>query len=148
QVDGVAISLALLAGELRARGHTVFVIAPKFAGYRDLDAQVLRLPAVRLMRQPPYNLAGLGTPRASRALRRLRLDVVHAQTPLALGLAAYATARLGGLPLVGTYHTVVTDYTHYLRAFGSTWPIRRLARGLSALSCNVCDQVVTPSAKV
>src|SRR5262249_40553191 len=82
QVDGVAISLALLARQLRALGHVVFVIAPAFAGYRDQDPHVLRLPAVRFMRQPPYNLALLGTPRASRALRRMRLDLVHGQSPL------------------------------------------------------------------
>ena len=147
QVNGVAVGLQLVARSLRAAGHQLTIFAPTFPGYRDLEAGVYRIPAVRARRTPPIYLALPGAPRMALALRRSRFDVVHVHTPLALGLLAYVSAHLKGVPLVYTYHTAIADYTHYLGRAGQTRPVRRAARRFSALTCNVSDQVVVPSAK-
>jgi len=147
QVNGVAISVSLLARQLREMGHAVLVIAPRFAGYREPDPNVLRLPAVRGMQTPPFDVA-LPSARATRALRQMQLDVIHAHTPLTVGLWACLLARLSGVPFISTYHTSITDYTHYLGRYGDLRLTRQAAVGFSALSCNISDQVVAPSAKI
>ena len=147
QINGVAVSVQLMAHSLRAAGHEVTIFAPRFPGYRDTEAGIYRLPAVRYMRQPPIYLAMPGTPRSLLALRRHRFDVLHVHTPLSLGLLAYLSAHFKHVPLVYTYHTAIADYTHYLKGIGQTRPVKQAARRFSAATCNVSDHVVVPSAK-
>ncbi len=44
---------------------------------------------------------------------------IHSATPGPLGLAALAIARILKLPIVGTYHTALPQYAHYLTGDGS-----------------------------
>jgi 1,2-diacylglycerol 3-alpha-glucosyltransferase len=80
-------------------------------------------------------------------LSRKHFDVLHAHSPLTVGLLAYLTASTKNLPLIYTYHTSIMDYTHYLKVIGGTGVIRHAARWFSATSTNLGDQVVVPSPK-
>jgi 1,2-diacylglycerol 3-alpha-glucosyltransferase len=64
-----------------------------------------------------------------------------------VGFLAYLTASTKNLPLIYTYHTSITDYTHYLKVIGGTGVIRHAARWFSATSTNLGDQIVVPSPK-
>ena len=146
-VNGAVVSIELLVRALRVIGHHVTVFAPRFPGYRDSDAEVHRIPAVRYMQMPPVYIAVPGTPRATLALRRSQLDILHVHSPLSIGLLAYFTARIKHVPLIYTNHCSITDYTHYLKVGGQTRPAHRAARWFSSTSANLSDQVVVPSAK-
>ncbi len=147
QINGIAVSLQLLVRGLRAAGHQVTVFAPRFPGYCDSDAEVYRIPAVRYMQMPPVYIALPGTPHATLALRRCQFDVLHVHSPLSIGMLAYLTAQAKHVPLIYTYHTSITDYTHYLKVGGQTRPVRWAARWFSTTTTNLGDQVVAPSAK-
>jgi 1,2-diacylglycerol 3-alpha-glucosyltransferase len=147
QVNGIAISLQLLARGLRQAGHEVTIFTPRVPGYRDSEAGVHRIPAVRYMNMPPVYLAIPGTPRATLAMGRCQFDVVHVHSPLSLGLLAYLTASAKGLPLIYTYHTSLTDYAHYVKGIGQTRPMASLARWFSTATCNLGDRIVAPSVK-
>ncbi|HKZ70262.1 MAG TPA: glycosyltransferase [Anaerolineales bacterium] len=147
QVNGVAVSLQLLAGCLRTAGHEVTIFAPRFPGYRDPEPNVYRVPAVRVMHTPPIYVALPATPRTTLALRRCRFDVIHSHSPLSLGMLAYGAASAKDVPLVYTYHTSIADYTHYLKVGGQSRPIRWAARWFSATTTNLGDHIVVPSAK-
>jgi 1,2-diacylglycerol 3-alpha-glucosyltransferase len=146
-VNGIAISLELLTRGLRAAGHRVTVFAPRFPGCHDSDADVHRLPAVRYTELPPVYIAVAGTTRATLALHRTQFDILHVHSPLTVGLLAYLTARTKRVPLIYTNHTSITDYIHYLKVVGRTGPVRSAARWFSAMSANLSDRVVVPSAK-
>jgi 1,2-diacylglycerol 3-alpha-glucosyltransferase len=92
-------------------------------------------------------VAVLGTPRSTWSLTRKHFDVLHAHSPLSVGLLAYLTASTKNLPLIYTYHTSITDYTHYLKFIGGTGVIRHGARWFSTASTNLGDQIVVPSPK-
>ena len=147
QINGVAVSVQLMAQSLRAAGHDVTIFAPRFPGYCDTETGVYRLPAVRYMRQPPIYLAMPGTPRSFLALRRHHFDVLHVHTPLSLGVLAYLSAHFKHLPLIYTYHTAIADYTHYIKGIGQTRLVKQAARRFSAATCNISDHIVVPSAK-
>jgi 1,2-diacylglycerol 3-alpha-glucosyltransferase len=66
---------------------------------------------------------------------------------MTVGLLAYFTASTKNLPLIYTYHTSITDYTHYLKVIGGTAVIRHAARWFSTKSTNLGDQIVVPSPK-
>jgi len=147
QVNGVSISLQLISEGLQKRGHQVTVFAPRFPGYKDDQPGVVRLPSLKYLNDPPIYVAVLGTPRSTWNLSRKHFDVLHAHSPLTVGLLAYLTASTKNLPLIYTYHTSITDYTHYLKVIGGTGVIRYAARWFSATSTNLGDRVVVPSPK-
>jgi 1,2-diacylglycerol 3-alpha-glucosyltransferase len=147
QVNGVSISLQLISEGLRAAGHQVTIFAPRFPGYHDDEPSVYRLPSLKYLNKPPIYVAVLGTPRSTWSLTRKQFDVLHAHSPLTVGLLAYFTASTKNLPLIYTYHTSITDYTHYLKVIGGTGVIRRAARWFSTTTTNLGDQVVVPSPK-
>jgi len=148
QVNGVSISLQLISEGLRAAGHQVTIFAPKFPGYRDDEPSgVYRIPSLKYMNKPPLYVAVLGTPRTTWSLTRKQFDVLHAHSPVSVGLLAYLTASTKNLPLIYTYHCSITDYTHYLKVIGGTSVIRRAARWFSTATTNLGDQVVVPSPK-
>ncbi len=147
QVNGVSISLQLVSEGLRRRGHQVTIFAPRIPGYKDDQPGVVRLPSLKYLNDPPLYVAVLGTPRSTWSLTRNHFDVLHAHSPLSMGLLAYFTASTKNLPLIYTYHTSITDYTHYLKVIGGTGVIRHAARWFSTTSTNLGDQIVVPSPK-
>jgi 1,2-diacylglycerol 3-alpha-glucosyltransferase len=147
QVNGVSISLQLVSQGLQRAGHQVTIFAPRFPGYKDDQASVFRVPSLKYLNKPPIYVAVLGTPRTTWSLTRKQFDVLHAHSPLTVGLLAYVTASTKNLPLIYTYHTSITDYTHYIKVIGGTGIIRRAARWFSTTTTNLGDQVVVPSPK-
>ncbi|MEW5941044.1 MAG: glycosyltransferase [Chloroflexota bacterium] len=147
QVNGVAVSLQLVTQGLREAGHEVTVFAPRFPGYEDKEPKVYRIPSLKYLNKPPIYVAVPGTPRTTWSLGRSQFDVLHAHSPLTVGLLAYLTASAHNLPLIYTYHTSITDYTHYVKVVGETHVMRRAARWFSTASTNLGDQIVVPSPK-
>jgi len=147
QVNGVSISLQLISEGLQKRGHQVTIFAPRIPGYEDDSPGVVRLPSLKYLNNPPIYVAVLGTPRSTWSLTRKHFDVLHAHSPLTVGLLAYLTASTKNLPLIYTYHTSITDYTHYLKVIGGTALIRHAARWFSTTSTNLGNQIVVPSPK-
>ncbi|NOH01574.1 MAG: glycosyltransferase [Chloroflexi bacterium] len=147
QVNGVSISLQLISEGLKKRGHQVTIFAPRFPGYKDNEPNVMRLPSLKYLNNPPIYVAVLGTPRSTRSLTRRHFDVLHAHSPASMGLLAYLTASTKRLPLIYTYHTSITDYTHYVKFIGGTRLIKRTAGWFSAASTNLGDQIIVPSPK-
>ena len=142
QVNGVSVSLQMVSKGLKKRGHQVTIFAPRFPGYKDDQPSILRVPSLKYLNDPPIYVAVLGTPRTTWSLTRKHFDVLHAHSPLSVGLLAYVTASTKNLPLIYTYHTSITDYTHYLKVIGGTSLIKHGARWFSTATTNLGDQVV------
>ena len=143
-LNGVSVSVDALVRELRDRGHSVHVYAPRVPGHRDEDPNVFRCRAVRSPWAPEYPLA---IPPFYRSLRRFRqheYDLVHTHTPFALGLAGLRWAESHDLPIVSTYHTLYDRYAHYLAAFPRRYARFRIAKHTN-FYYNAVDRVITPS---
>ena len=146
-VNGVSTSVRTLMTELERAGHSVYVFTSRAAvnrDYMDEHAGIYRYPSVNSRVEPQYQLPIPFSSRIKRAIPTLGLDIIHSQSPFFLGLIARHVAREQGLPLVSTYHTLYTEYAHYLpvapphltRALMVQW-----MRGYY----NGCDQVLVPS---
>ena len=143
-LNGVSISVDALIRELRDRGHSVHLYAPRIPGHRDEDPNTFRCRAIRSPWAPQYPLA---IPPFYRSLRRFRqheYDLVHTHTPFSLGLAGLRWAESHGLPIVSTYHTLYDRYAHYLAAFPRRYARFRIAKHTNWYY-NAVDAVITPS---
>jgi len=120
QVNGVTTVVHRIAQVLRAAGHAVAVVAPRYprgadgggGGGRDDELRVFSLPfppypSIRLSFAPPRSIAQF--------LDRFRPDLVHVATEGPIGAAGRRYALRGNLPLVTSYHT---DFPQYARYYG------------------------------
>jgi 1,2-diacylglycerol 3-alpha-glucosyltransferase len=140
---GVTVSVETLRRGLEARGHQVWVIAPRFRGAEAGGAHELRVPSVPAATYPDFALAIPWAPGVARRVRALDLDVFHAHHPFLLGPAARRLARAAGRPLLFTYHTRYEKYAHYVPLTRTL--VEAAALGLSTRFAARADAVLAPS---
>jgi len=124
---GVNSHVEHLAAELDRRGHATWILAPVgvLVGRRRVDGR--RLPAterlvpmgsavpIRSNGSLAYlNTSPLVARRMDRALRLLKLDVLHVQEPFTPSVSV-AAVMLAMSPVVGTFHAAMDDPALYDR---------------------------------
>lgn len=153
QINGVASSTYILRNELEKHGHEVYVVTTyKGSGKHTWDDEhkILRLAGVQLkflygyVMTSPFHMFSL------EEIRKLHLDVIHAQTEFGAGIFARICAKQLKIPLVSTYHTTYEDYTHYVNFINSRKVDEIAKLGVARLSRLYGDssiEVIAPSIK-
>ena len=96
---------------LESLGHEVFVVTAGDPAREGDDPHVVD---VRSIGGPPdFNRVAVPPRGATRDLRELELDVVHAHTPFTVGLLADMVARDQNVPIVQTVHTLIPEMAAY-----------------------------------
>ena len=151
-VNGVANSTRILKDELRRHGHDVFVVATGMnedTGW-DEKHEVLRLAGIEIPQLYGYVVTTPFHIRALNEIRKLHLDLIHAQTEFGVGMFARICARQLNLPIVITYHTTYEDYTHYANPLNLDTidaVARKAVANLSRLYSDTSTEVIVPSKK-
>jgi len=143
--SGVVTSMVQLKEGLQARGHRVVIGAVAHPGAREKSVDAHLFPSLPFNRASGFRLAVVTPGAVARFLAAERLDLVHTHTEFGIGWAARCAARMAGLPLVHTCHTLYDAYRHYL-PLGRHLPgalIRQYLRFF--LSCH--DLLICPSLK-
>lgn len=146
-LNGVSVSVDSLAKELRKKGHTVYLFAPKVEGYKDVGDEVFRLSSARIIFSAPE--VRLPIPTLNKSLRKLfmlDLDLIHAHGGGLFSLLGYEVAKIKGIPFILTFHGVLTEYMHYLFK-GKIFKSRDAIRA-SRIFGNAADGIITPSEKM
>jgi glycosyltransferase involved in cell wall biosynthesis len=142
-INGVVHTIKTWRSELERRGHEVTVIAPRYPGYRDADTRVVRLPSLNWSRiHYPIRVPFAG----GRPIASHKFDLVHSHHPFTMSRLAARVARSRGLPLVYTFHTLLSEYAHYVpfsRTVGRLWLRRTYLR-----HCAEADRITTPTGAV
>ncbi len=119
EINGVAMTLGRLHGQLQRLGHHVQLVRPRQSGERNRGSdELLLLPGIAI---PGYRELRLGLP-AGRALKRSwskqTPDVIYIATEGPLGWSAVRTAEALGIPAVSGFHTQFHQYSGY---YGAAW---------------------------
>jgi glycosyltransferase involved in cell wall biosynthesis len=148
RVNGVVRSVQSFAEQFRKQGHRVWIFAPAFPDYKDLEPDVVRFPSRYVFFDPEDRLANMsarGSKELVKHFAEYKFDIVHNQAPFALGLASVKWGKAHHIPLVSTYHTLFEAYVHnYLKAipdFVGRWAAARF----SSWFCNQHDLIIAPS---
>jgi len=117
EFNGIVTATVRHTAGLVARGHTVHVYCPR---YRDACAapegvQVSRNPSFSWPGNPDTRVSLVWPPALARNIAAFSPDVIHVQTPLALGLSGLRAARRLGIPSVQTYHSWIPGFMAYIR---------------------------------
>ena len=152
-INGVANSTYILRNELVEMGHEVYVVTtyPGIGGHKwNEDHTVLMLAGPELKFLYGYVATSPIHLSAQEEIRKLNLDIIHAQTEFGVGIFARICAKMMKIPLVSTYHTTYEDYTHYINFINSKTVdnIAKLAVAkLSRLYGDSSMEVIAPSHK-
>lgn len=145
-VSGVVHSVDSFSSELRRLGHEVFIVAPGAPGCVD-EEYVVRAPSFHTPFQPDQHyLPYPHSPALRRQVEKLHLDIIHTHHMFLLGRLGAAWARRMGIPLVHTYHTLLTEYVHYVPV--APGAARRGVVCMTRRYCNRCDAVVVPTPQI
>lgn len=147
QINGVVTSILAFKSELKRQGHDVHVWAPAVKNVSS-DESVHRIRSFSFAPYPEYKIS-VPNPRLLHEFERFMPDIVHVHTPISVGAAGIGLARYFGLPTLGTFHTLLPEYLHYIvrhslqKIFLA--PARRFAWGYCRWFYNMCDAVIAPS---
>ena len=142
-INGVSTSVATLSEQLRGRGHTPVVVAPRKRGHVD-EEPVERLPSWTWPLYPGFPFAWPPIGPCARLTDGLALDLVHSHHPFGIGLHARRAAKRRGIPHVSTFHTLYHDYTHYF-PFVTKRVARNWLTGWLHGFYVECDRIIVPS---
>jgi len=143
EINGVVTSLVSTMRELRRRGHRVIVIAPSHEGAVDDDPDVFRLRSSPFPFYPQFRMAFPLPAKLLATLPRMPFDVIHAHSMFFIGCLGAYLAQFRKMPLFLTYHTLWTEYAHYVPVDpGFT---RAQAVWVSRQFCNRASCVIAPT---
>lgn len=122
------------------------MFAPAHDQQQSLETNVLRFPSFVTPYNREYPLAYPFYPGLALGshFNRLRLDIIHTHTPFVMGLTGAKMAIGRGIPLVSTFHTLYSQYTHYVPVLPDA-----MSQGLLEVYLpwyyNRCTEVICPS---
>lgn len=145
-LSGITLSIKTLKDELRARGHTVFIVGPKYPGHKESDPQILRLPSLPAA-YPGYRFVFPYSPNIFAKLKEEKIELIHAHQPFGVGSAARLLARRMGIPFVYSFHTLFSRYVHNV-PFIPQGITKSLVTAYLTSFCQKTDTVIVPSEMV
>lgn len=111
KIDGVVTRTTRHLEQLAEMGHEVLIFATGNPPHEYAGFEVVKVPSLSLWPVYPEIKFGLVGPKIARRLAQFEPDVVHAVNPIwTAGWATYV-AQAQGLPIVGSFHTDVPEYT-------------------------------------
>lgn len=141
--NGVVTVIDTLTEQLRARGHQVGIVAPEHPKAGHDPEGVTRIPSLPNPFYPDYPASIPWSPKLRQAIETFKPDIVHTHSFMWLSRFALSYAKKWGIPVVTTFHTLVTEYLHYA-------PVPRwisfpfVVRWVSSF-CNKCRAVIIVS---
>lgn len=149
-INGVVSSVELLRKKLEELGNDVFVICAHKGVKIKYEGNIIHLPGIEIKKLYGYTLSSPIHYLFIEEIKKLDLDIIHAETEFGVGLFANIVSANLDIPLVRTYHTTYEDYSHYLNILHSKTLDKGIKKGIIYLSkvyCNHCVKLISPSFK-
>lgn len=144
-INGVSRSVSLFRKSLIELGHDVAVIAPGAADYPEDGENIFRYPAFDI-KSLNYSITIPFSRTVDQHVAGFCPDVIHSHHPVLLGDIAASRAESMELPLVFTFHTRYTEYSHYApvnQAIAKRVILNRLAHYMRN-----CHHIIAPSKSI
>lgn len=110
--NGVVVLVKAYRDALEAAGHEVVVFAPEHENRPTVERRVVRMASVQVAKEW-YRLA-IPFSKALRHFDDLDFDIIHSHHPFSCGLLAEKLSRKFEIPLVYTFHTLLTQQSHHV----------------------------------
>nr|WP_317999998.1 RecX family transcriptional regulator [uncultured Faecalibacillus sp.] len=153
-INGVATSTNILRNELVNLGHDVLVVTSELPSDTTYDAsqdeQVLRVPGLEIQALYGYRACNIFSFKGMKEIKRFNPEVIHVQTEFGIGIFGRIAGEYLDIPVVYTYHTMWTDYSHYVNPINSETVdavVKKVITKISKFYGNSCQGLIVPSNK-
>ncbi len=143
QINGVATSVHLFKEYLEEMGNNVYVFAPVVPSD---EARTFKVSGLKFFFEPQHRFAIPLSQKILKLSSKLDLDIVHSHAPFSMGFQAIRLSEKIGIPHIHTYHTLLTEYRHYLPM--PLRPTEKAVKEFSMWFCNMTDAVIAPTEKI
>lgn len=143
QINGVATSIYLSKKYLEMRGHEVYIVAPVAP---EGEERVIVVPGVPFLLEKQHRIVFANHLKIMEFAKSNGIEVVHSHDPLALGIRALKVQKDLRIPHVHTYHTLLTEYRHYVPP--PFTPDRKTVEEFSRWFCNKVNIVIAPTEEI
>jgi len=121
KIDGIAVSVQNFCEKLEERGHKFVICCPR---YGEDDSELLgrnirieRFKSVALPSYPEMRIIVPGRKRLHKVIKDFKPDLIHIQTPGFMGQYGVTAGKLYSVPVLGTYHTMMSEVGMYVNPF-------------------------------
>ncbi|MCX8166947.1 MAG: glycosyltransferase, partial [Candidatus Micrarchaeota archaeon] len=149
-VDGVVRHITNTKQILEQLGHNVYVFAPGTLKDKknNKDNHVFYYLGTPFPPYPQYKIA-LFPFISQKRLNSLKIDIIHTHGMATMGLLALQAKTLLNKPLIGTFHTLVTEATHYVMPVKKLEsPVKKILWNYLKWYYNHCEVTVSPSTSI
>jgi len=151
KIDGVVSATLNLAKGMADRGHKIYIIAPKNGHNNEFkykNIKVIRISSIPALFYPEFKLTTPFSLKLYLELKKEKIDVIHFQTPLTIGLMGIIIGKMLKIPIVGTFHTMIADpqYLQHIKINGKI--VQETAWRYARAFYNRCDLITCPSENI
>ena len=126
QINGVVTSITDIAIGMANKGHEVIIVAPAYKedipefNYKNIT--VYRLPAIDASFYEGFKWSAIMHKPTFKKIKEANIDVVHFMTPLTVSIFGILCGKLLKKPIIGTYHTFISEITYLRQLFPKAGP--------------------------
>jgi 1,2-diacylglycerol 3-alpha-glucosyltransferase len=143
--DGVVTSILLSRKSLEALGHEVIIFAPEPKDPKQREDGVYYFRSKSFNSYQGYSIPMFPTDKCH-ILKKLDVDIIHAQGLLFMGLRSMLAGRSLKLPVVVSFHTMITDAAKFYNFTPlPDWVVTRLMWTYLKSLLKRADSVIVPT---
>jgi len=110
QINGVVSSIELFAKQLRKRGHEVHIFCPDGTCRKKY---IHPLVSSEFNNYSEYRI-GLPNLKIIKEIKKINPHLIHIHSPFSVGVTGMSIAKILKIPIVTTYHTLLSEYFNYI----------------------------------
>lgn len=136
KIDGIVTFLDNSIGYFSKRGHSIVVFCPTYGKQKEKyfgkNVKIFRLRSIPMHTYKEVKIAIARPKKILKELKNFRPDIIHIHSPGIVGLLGIIAARKLHVPLIGTYHTLISEQTDYI-SLGNILGLNKLVSKLYVL---------------
>ena len=136
KIDGIVTFLDNSIDYFSKRNHSIVVFCPTYGKQKEKyfgkNIKIFRLRSIHLHTYKEVKIAIARPKKIFKDLKDFHPDIIHIHSPGIVGFLGILAARKMHVPLIGTYHTLVSEQTDYI-SLGNILGLNKLVVKLYAL---------------
>jgi len=118
KIDGIVTFLDNSINFFSKRKYSIMVFCPRYGKHKEKyfgkHVKILRLRSISLHTYKEVKISMARPKSIFRHLKEFNPDIIHIHTPGTIGFLGILAARKLHVPLIGTYHTLVSEQVDYI----------------------------------
>lgn len=135
KIDGIVTFILSSIDYLSKKGHKIAIFCPKYKQEGDRkfgkNIEIYRFFSMPLLTYKEVKIVFINMKKLFDVLEKFKPDIIHINTPGSIGIAGARCAGKLGIPLIGTYHTLISEQMSYIspmNLLGINWLLSKLGK--------------------